>query len=63
MVIDGPYIEELGDMERDWVGSTNQKVIFLSDKYSSGVEFDKQEHSMEVMISDKNILINGWPFI
>ena len=38
------------------------KKIFLSDAYSSGVEIKNHEHQIEVMISDKDILVNGWPY-
>ena len=62
LLIDGPFIIEQYDMERDWVGSTNQRVLFLSDRYESGREFERNTRSLEVLISDKDILVNGWPF-
>ncbi len=62
ILVDGPYIQELSDLERDWVGSGNQRVLFLTDAYSPGIEYKNHEHKMEVMVSDKDILINGWPY-
>lgn len=62
ILVDGPFIREEYDEERDWVGSKNQKVIYLSDRYSPGVEYQNKERTMEFLISDNNILINGWPF-
>lgn len=62
ILVDGPYVDHLYDTERDWVGSSNQKVWFLSNAYSPGIEYDKQEHQMEVLVSEKEILINGWPY-
>lgn len=62
LLIDGPFIVEQYDSERDWVGSTNQRVLFLSDCYKSGIEFEKHTRSLELLISDKDILVNGWPF-
>ena len=62
LLVDGPYLQELYDTERDWIGSKNQKIYFLTDAYKSGVEYEKQEHQMEVLISEKDILINGWPY-
>jgi anaerobic ribonucleoside-triphosphate reductase activating protein len=35
---------------------------FLSDAYKPGVEYEKKEHQMEVLISEKDILVNGWPY-
>ena len=62
LLVDGPFIQEEYDTERDWIGSKNQKVHFLSDAYKVGSEYEKQEHQMEVLISEKDILINGWPY-
>lgn len=62
ILVDGPFLQEQYDDERDWVGSKNQIVHFLSAAYKSGIENEKQAHRMELLISEKNILINGWPF-
>lgn len=62
ILVDGPFLQEQYDDERDWVGSKNQIVHFLSAAYNSGIENEKQAHRMELLISEKNILINGWPF-
>lgn len=62
ILVDGLYDKTQPDLERDWVGSKNQNVIFLSDRYHRGVEFTNKEHKMEIMVSEKELLINGWPF-
>jgi len=62
LLVDGPFIQEQYDTERDWVGSKNQRVLFLSDVYKPGVELIKKEHQMEVMVSENDILVNGWPY-
>ncbi len=62
LLIDGVFIQEEYDTERDWIGSKNQKVHFLSNAYEPGIEYKKQEHQMEILISEKDILINGWPY-
>ncbi|MCI9127337.1 MAG: radical SAM protein [Eubacterium sp.] len=62
ILVDGPFIQELYDDERDWIGSKNQAVHFLTKAYESGIEFEKREHQMEVLISEKDILVNGWPY-
>lgn len=63
ILVDGPFRQSLYDTRRDWVGSSNQRVIFLSEAYKPGIEFIKQEHQMEVLVSEKEILINGWPYV
>ena len=61
ILVDGEFVESLYDSERDWVGSTNQRVIFLSDRYHAGIEFEHGVHSTEIRISDGGVGINGWP--
>lgn len=63
ILIDGPFIKEQIDTERNWIGSKNQIVHFFSDFYKPGIEFEKSEHKMEVLVSEKELLMNGWPFI
>lgn len=62
LLVDGAFIQEEYDTERDWVGSKNQKVHFLSNAYNPGIEYEKHEHKMEVLVSEKDILVNGWPY-
>lgn len=59
LLIDGPFkIEEL-DYSRPWVGSSNQKYIFLSNRYKRE-ELDKIKNKFEIHINNKgNITING----
>src|SRR5262245_1490382 len=33
ILVDGPYVRELPDTERRWIGSTNQRIHFLTDRY------------------------------
>ena len=62
ILIDGPFIQDEYDEERDWVGSKNQKVLLLSDRYEHGIEFKHNQRTMEFLVSDNSICINGWPF-
>ncbi len=62
VLVDGAFIQKEYDTERDWIGSKNQKIYFLSNAYKPGIEYEKQERQMEVLISEKDILINGWPY-
>lgn len=62
LIVDGPYLQELYDNERDWIGSKNQNIHFLTQAYEPGIEFEKQEHQMEVLVSENDILVNGLPY-
>ena len=59
-IVDGEFVESLYDKERDWVGSSNQRVIFLSDRYYDGIEYEHGTHSTEIRILKNRIGINGW---
>ncbi len=63
LLIDGPYEAMNPDGSRNWVGSTNQNFIYLSNRYDSTIE--KQNNAtreVEWRISaDGRITANGWP--
>ena len=61
-LVDGPFLKDLYDSERDWIGSKNQKLYNLSARYKEGIEYEHGIRSAEILVSDKSILINGWPF-
>ena len=62
LLVDGPFLQDQLDSTRDWVGSRNQIVHFLSDRYQKGIEYEKNNHSIEILVSDNKLLGNGWPF-
>ena len=35
LLVDGPYVEDLHDLSRPWVGSSNQRFHFLTDRYTA----------------------------
>ena len=60
ILIDGPYLEHEPDHERGWIGSTNQRVLYLSDRYDLGMEYSG-ENSIEILVGENELLVNGWP--
>lgn len=63
ILVDGEFVENLLDDKRDWVGSNNQRVIFLSDRYKSGVEYSSGQRTTEIRIDINKVTFNGWPVI
>lgn len=61
ILIDGPYIHEKKDLSRPWVGSSNQRYHFLTDRYSHLKDnLIKIKNQIEVRMDSKGeILING----
>lgn len=57
VLIDGPYISSLA-INRQWKGSSNQKVIYLSSRYGEK-DFDI-ENSYEIEIARDKVMIKGF---
>jgi anaerobic ribonucleoside-triphosphate reductase activating protein len=60
ILVDGPYVRELPDTSRRWIGSTNQRIHFLTDRYC----FDEQWHkpnTLEIRLSGGELTVNGFP--
>jgi anaerobic ribonucleoside-triphosphate reductase activating protein len=60
ILVDGPYVRERPDTERRWIGSTNQRIHFLTDRY----HFDEQwrrRNTLEIRVVGGEISINGFP--
>lgn len=61
LLVDGPFVESLLDKERDWIGSSNQKLHFLTDRYMPGIEKANGARRVECIITKDTIRMNGWP--
>lgn len=60
VVLDGPYIEEQKENTRKVLGSTNQRIIILSDRYPDYEEwfFNNASKEVEINVGDC-IIANG----
>ena len=59
LLIDGGFEKDKFDLSRPWVGSSNQRYIYLSDRYNKK-EIMKYKNKIEVHIdSDGKMEING----
>lgn len=65
LLVDGPYIATKPEVTRKWIGSTNQKLHYLSDFYEPGIEQleDNVQQKIEVNINNEKAIINGWPVL
>lgn len=60
--IDGAYHQNEPDMKRNWVGSTNQRFIHLTDVYDNSIETSPlYRHLAEFHISKNMFSLNGCP--
>jgi anaerobic ribonucleoside-triphosphate reductase activating protein len=60
ILVDGPYDRDRPDFERRWIGSTNQRIHFLSDRYSFDGEWRKK-NTLEIRVKGSEISVNGFP--
>ncbi|HEY1190396.1 MAG TPA: 4Fe-4S single cluster domain-containing protein [Gemmata sp.] len=60
ILVDGPYLREQPDTTRRWIGSTNQRIHFLTPRYS----YDEQwgtKNTLEIRVVGREITVNGFP--
>lgn len=59
LLIDGPFRRDLIDFSRPWVGSSNQRFHFLTDRYSAA-DLTFAANKLEIRFHpDGRIMING----
>lgn len=65
LLIDGPYIQSKKVMDRRWIGSSNQRAHFFTERYrhmASELEgWDKGANTIELRMVGQEIFINGYP--
>jgi len=60
ILVDGPYIREEPDTERRWIGSRNQRIHFLTERYSYDEQW-RQKNTLEIRVDRNGISVNGFP--
>lgn len=60
ILVDGPYLREQPDTERRWIGSRNQRIHFLTDRYSYDEQW-RRRNTLEIRLTGGEISINGFP--
>lgn len=65
LLIDGPYLQERHTTARRWIGSDNQRVHFLTERYTelkNSVEgLDSGSNTLELRLVGTELTINGFP--
>lgn len=61
LLVDGPYVERLRTTERRWVGSSNQGLRFLTDRYHPDDPRFSAANHLEIRWVDGELQMNGWP--
>jgi anaerobic ribonucleoside-triphosphate reductase activating protein len=61
LLVDGPYVRELPDTTRRWIGSQNQRIHFLTDRYRADDPCWAQRNTLEIRVKNNEVLVNGFP--
>lgn len=61
ILVDGPYIREQSDTTRRWVGSTNQRIHFLTNRYHANDPCWRKTNTLEIRLRGRELTVNGFP--
>ncbi len=61
ILVDGPYQREQPDTSRRWIGSTNQRIHFLSDRYRADDPCWRSANTLELRLDADGLQVNGFP--
>lgn len=61
LLVDGPYRRELRETRRRWIGSANQKIHFLTDRYQADDPRWLLPNTLEIRLADGELTVNGFP--
>lgn len=61
LLVDGPYLRERPDTARRWIGSTNQRIHFLTDRYRADDPRWAKRNTLEIRVDRDGVTVNGFP--
>ena len=61
ILVDGRYDSALPDTKRRWIGSTNQRIHFLTDRYRADEPCWKKKNTIEIRLDAGGLSVNGFP--
>lgn len=63
LLVDGPYLEALRTTTRRWIGSDNQVLHFLTDRYTADDPRFAAPNTIELHYKPGSAVINGFPVL
>jgi anaerobic ribonucleoside-triphosphate reductase activating protein len=61
ILVDGPYIRELPETKRRWIGSSNQVIHFLTNRYRADDPCWQTRNTQEIRLENGELVVNGFP--
>jgi anaerobic ribonucleoside-triphosphate reductase activating protein len=62
LLVDGRYERDQPDRERRWIGSRNQVLHVLGDRYAAADPRFRAPETVEIRLVGGELTINGWPW-
>ena len=63
LLVDGRFDQALYETKRRWIGSANQRLHFLSDRYDAADPRFSEPNTVEIQVRDGEIVVTGWPTV
>ncbi len=61
LLVDGLYERDQPELTRRWIGSANQEIHFLTDRYSPDDPCWRETDTLEIRLEEGDLTINGFP--
>ncbi len=61
LLVDGRFEREKIDTSRRWIGSSNQRMHFLTSRYDREDPRFRRGQTAEIRLTRDEIVMNGWP--
>jgi anaerobic ribonucleoside-triphosphate reductase activating protein len=61
ILVDGPYVRELPEARRRWIGSSNQRIHFLTTRHREDDPCWRQPNTLEIRLAGGELTVNGFP--
>jgi anaerobic ribonucleoside-triphosphate reductase activating protein len=61
ILVDGPYLRDQPEKRRRWIGSANQQIHFLSERYRADDPRWLLPNTLEIRLDNGELSVNGFP--
>lgn len=61
LLVDGRYMQEHPEPRRRWIGSANQQMHFLTNRYQPDDPCFLHSNTLEIRLEGVNLMVNGFP--
>ncbi|MCO4781116.1 MAG: 4Fe-4S cluster-binding domain-containing protein [Candidatus Cloacimonetes bacterium] len=63
LLVDGPYLPSQRQTSRRWVGSSNQNIHFLTNRYQDQMDEFQKGNQVELVLKRNSLSVHGFPVL